>query len=200
VMNQTTVGCPFGRGGWNRGINITREAPPACAERDTRLLHAVADFDPDVVLLAGGLWDVTERKPDGFRRWTHIGDPTYDQFLSVELGHVADIVGSGGAKVVWANSPYWSPVPNSVIFMGKPPYAESDTARVDRFNQLIDETAASHPGLQVLDLAGWMRAQAGGEFDRSLRFDGVHFTDESTNTLSQWLGPQLLASGGRPPS
>ena len=197
VMNQTIVGCPFGRGGANKGINITRKPPPACVSRDDRLRAAIAEFDPDVVLLAGGLWDVTARRPPGFERWTHIGEEDYDWYLTGELSHLLDLTASGGARILWASSPYWDPVPGSVIFMGKPPYAEADRARVDRFNQVLASVVDPRPGADVVDLAGWLRAQPGGELDRSLRPDGVHFSELSTGTLAGWLGPQLLAAGGR---
>jgi hypothetical protein len=197
VMNQTIVGCPFGRGGRNRGININRKPPPACDQRDERLSGAVAEFDPDVVLLAGGLWDVTARRPPGFDSWTHIGEDDYDWYLTGELSNLVDVTSSGGARVLWANSPYWDPVPGSVIFMGKPPYVESDRARVDRFNEILASVVDPRPEADVLDLAGWLRAQPGGELDRSLRPDGVHFSELTTGTLAGWLGPQLLAAGGR---
>jgi peptidoglycan/LPS O-acetylase OafA/YrhL len=197
VMNQTAVGCPFGRGGRNRGININRKPPPACDERDERIGVAIAEFDPDVVLLAGGLWDVTARRPPGFDSWTHIGDPDYDWYLTGELSHLVDVTAAGGARVVWASSPYWDPVPGSVIFMGRPPYVESDRARVDRFNQLLTTVLDGRPEAELLDLAGWLRTQPGGELDRSLRPDGVHFSELSTGQLAGWLGPQLLAAAGR---
>lgn len=197
VMNKTVAGCPFGRGGRNRGIGINRKPPPECDRRDEDLVTALAEFDPEVVFVAGGLWDVTQRRPPGFGRWTHIGEEDYDWYLTGELSHLVDVLGSRGALIVWANSPHWEPVPGSVIFMGRPPYPESDPARVDRFNEILATTVDPRPEAMVFDLAGWMSSQPGGELDRSLRFDGVHFTEESTGRLAAWLGPQLLSLAGR---
>jgi peptidoglycan/LPS O-acetylase OafA/YrhL len=197
VMNQTIVGCPFGRGGSNKGINITRKPPPACGSRDERIQAAIAEFDPDVVLLAGGLWDVAARRPPGFESWTHIGEEDYDWYLTGELSHLIDVTAGGGARVLWASSPYWDPVPGSVIFMGRPPYVEADRARVDRFNEILASVVDPRPEADVVDLAGWLRSQPGGELDRSLRPDGVHFSELSTGALAGWLGPQLLAAAGR---
>jgi hypothetical protein len=81
--------------------------------------------------------------------------------------------------------------------MGRPPYVESDRARVDRFNQLLTTVLDGRPEAELLDLAGWLRTQPGGELDRSLRPDGVHFSELSTGQLAGWLGPQLLAAAGR---
>lgn len=199
VMNKTIVGCPFGRGGRNRGISIERKPSRECEERDDNLAAAITEFDPDVVFLAGGLWDITARRPPGFDRWTHIGDEAYDWYLAGEISHLIDVTASGGAKVVWANSPHWNPVPGSVIFMGRPPYVEAEHERVDRFNEVLASVVDPRPEAEVLDLAGWMNTQPGGELDPSLRFDGVHFTEESTDRLAAWLGPVLLGVAGRTP-
>jgi peptidoglycan/LPS O-acetylase OafA/YrhL len=197
VMDQTIAGCPFGRGGRNKGINVSRKPPSECNERDERILTAVAEFDPDVALIAGGLWDITNRRPPGFGSWTHVGEEDYDWFLTGELSHLVDITASGGARVVWAKSPYWDPVPGSVIYMGRPPYPEADPLRVDRFNQILASVVEPRPEADLIDLPGWLRAQPGGELDRGLRPDGVHFSEESTGQFASWLGPELLTLAGR---
>lgn len=197
VMDRTIVGCSFGRGGRNKGVGITRGEQEDCTARDAELLAAVQEFDPEVVVLAGGMWDVTDRRPPGFSQWTRIGRPDYDEYLRGEIRHVMDIVQGGGAKVLWANSPYWDPVPDSVIFMGDPPYAEAERDRVDLYNRMLAEEVAARDGVEILDIAGWMRSQPGGEFDPALRPDGVHFSEASTATVAQWLGPLILASSGR---
>ena len=197
VMDRTIVGCAFGRGGRNRGVGIPRSEEPKCTARDADLLTSIEEFDPEVVVLAGGMWDVTDRRPQGFSRWTRIGRPDYDAYLRGEIRHLLDVVTSGGAQVLWADSPYWDPVPGSVIFMGNPPYAEAETDRVDLYNQLLAEEIAARPGAEVLDIAGWMRSQPGGEFNPALRPDGVHFSEESTETVAAWLGPTILSEAGR---
>ena len=197
VMDATVPACPFGRGGRNRGVGIPRGEDPECRGRDAMWADSLAEFDPDVVLLAGGLWDVTDRRPEGFGRWTRIGRPDYDEFLRGELHHVIDVLQARGAAVLWANSPAWEPVPGSVIFMGSPPYAEAETRRVDLYNEMLASVAAERDGVELIDVAGWMRAQPGGELDLALRPDGVHFSDASTDRLAEWLGPRLLGSAGR---
>ena len=192
VLDATITGCGFGRGGRNKGVGYNRPWTEECRARDATVARDLAEFDPDMVLLAGGMWDVTDRLVPGIGRWTHIGDPAYDRYLTGELQHMADLAASQGATVVWANSPHWNPVPGSVIFMGEPPYSESDPARADRFNEVLAAALAERPGVRILDLASWMRAQPGGELDPSLRVDGVHFTEASTDTAAAWIGPQLL--------
>ncbi|MFV0316103.1 MAG: acyltransferase family protein [Microthrixaceae bacterium] len=197
VMDRTIPGCPFGRGGRNRGVGIPRNLEPVCEARDETLLNSVKEFDPEVVVFIGGMWDVTDRRPPGFDSWTRIGRADYDAYLRTEIDHLIDIAQSGGAEVLWANSPYWEPVPGSVIFMGNPPYAEAERDRVDLYNQLLAERIAARGGAEILDIAGWLRSQPGGEFAPALRPDGVHFSEASTDTVAGWLGPTILSSAGR---
>jgi peptidoglycan/LPS O-acetylase OafA/YrhL len=197
VMDQGVPNCPFGRSGFARALRIPREIPEECAERDATLEAAVRDFDPDVVLLAGSFWDITDRRPDNFASYTSIGDPDYDRFLVEELRHVTQIVSNGGAQVVWANSPYWDPVEGTAIFMGDPPYVEAERSRVDSFNSLLTSTVAGRPATSVLDLQGWIRAQPGGDTGKELRPDGVHFSEATTDLAASWIGPELLRTAGR---
>jgi peptidoglycan/LPS O-acetylase OafA/YrhL len=197
VLDATIVGCGFGRGGRNKGVGFNRTWPAECRRRDQTVAADLASFRPDVVLIAGGMWDVTDRLIPGATSWSRIGAPAYDAYLTGELAHLAALAGSTGARVIWANSPHWNPIPGSVIFMGPPPYSEAKPERADRFNQLLAAAAATNPNVTILDLAAWMRAQPGGELAPDLRVDGVHFTDESTHRLAEWLGPQVLTTVGR---
>lgn len=200
VLDSAIVGCPFAVGGRVRAVGMTRDMPPECLRRDEKLLTDLRDFRPDVVVVAGGMWDVADRRPPGFRSWVTVRDPDYDAFLSAGMSHLLDVLGSTGAKVLWATSPHWSPVPGVIMFTGDPPYHEADPARADRFNEILASVVSQRPGTALLDLPGWMRSQPGGEFDPSLRIDGVHFTMESTDRVAAWLGPELLRAVGRNPT
>jgi len=199
VKNQSIVGCALGRTGMTRAINIEREFEDRCDERDATLSTAVTEFDPQLVVVAGSLFDVADRKPDGFDSWTHIGEPEYDEWLVGELRHLADTATSNGAQLVWLNSPHVDPVPGSAMMMGEPPFSESDPARVDRFNELVRQALDGRPNTSILDLQEWLRQRPGGEFDPSVRTDGVHFTYAGTALFAPWLGDQLLAAAGRQP-
>jgi peptidoglycan/LPS O-acetylase OafA/YrhL len=197
VLDASITACGFGRGGRNKGVGFNRTWSPECIRRDATLTRDITTFAPDLVFIAGGMWDVTDRLPPGFTHWTHVGDPAYDSYLTGELQHLAALASSHGARVVWADSPHWNPIPGMIIFTGKGPYPEAQPARADRFNQILTTALAGLPNVGILDIAAWMRAQPGGELAPSLRVDGVHFTEASTNTVAAWLGPQLLTAAGR---
>ena len=65
---------------------------------------------------------------------------------------------------------------------------------MDRLNAIIREVAASRPEtMRVVDLAGYVASRPGGEFDPTLRADGVHFTLEgASDVVNAWLGEEIL--------
>jgi hypothetical protein len=71
-----------------------------------------------------------------------------------------------------------------------------------RFNVLLREVQQERPQLRLVDLARWMKRWPDGQFDPTLRPDGVHFDeDASANVIAPWLGPAILRaySGAVPP-
>lgn len=201
TLNTGLVGCGFGRGGMNRGIGLEREWPEACQQREPALLEQLESFRPDVVLLAGGMWDVTDRKLAGTSRWTHIGEPGYDAYLTGEFQYLTDFFSRNGARVVWATAPTFEPQYNPQTFMGRPPYPEAEAGRSDRYNEVLREAVAGRPAATVLDLAAWMQAFPGGEFAPDLRIDGVHFTEQSTDIVAaEFIGPELVRIGRSTPA
>ena len=196
TLNTGLVGCGFGRGGMNRGIGLEREWPDECKAREATLQKQLELFQPDVVLCAGGMWDVTDRKLEGSSTWTHIGEPAYDDYLAGEFRHLSDVLGQNGATVVWATAPHFDPQYNPQSYMGKPPYPEAQKGRSDRYNEVLVKALGGRSGTRIIDLAKWMREFPGGEFSPNLRIDGVHFTEQSTDTVaSEFLGPQLVEIG-----
>jgi len=187
VYNRGLVGCPFGTTGWNRGIGLERQADQECLGRPGNFEESTQLFEPDVVLAAGGMWDIADRRPDGFADWTHVGDPAYDDFLRQELGARMDEWSAHGAMVVWLTAPTFSPIYNPEMYMAKPPYSEAEPGRSERFNELVNEAAALRTNVVVVDLATWMKNSPGGEFSPDLRIDGVHFTRASSVTAARWL-------------
>jgi peptidoglycan/LPS O-acetylase OafA/YrhL len=193
VLNAAVVGCAFGRGGWTRALNYPMTFSPTCQHRDTDISQHLSTFHPDIVVVAGGLWDASDRRLAGTKSWVHLGEPGYDTYLSGEFQHLADLVQSSGAQLVWLTSPDWNPAYVPADFMLPGPYAEANPARVVDFNQILTAALAGRPRAQILDIAGWLKAQPGGEFAPTLRADGVHFTQTSTDTAAGWLVPQLLS-------
>jgi len=67
-----------------------------------------------------------------------------------------------------------------------------DPARVDVWNDLLGQVAANHPDLvTVVDLYGFQSTYPDGE---QLRVDGVHYTPEGADVVTEWLAPRIIAA------
>ena len=196
VISAGMAGCGVGRGGINRGIGLEREWPDACKNRDRFLQAVLGQTRPAVAVVAGGMWDVTDRRLAGDGAWRTVGDPTYDLYLVGEILHLVDLLAASGAKVVWTTAPRWNPAYTPALFMGPPPYPEAQPQRTDRLNELFRLALARRPGVQLIELAAYLQSLPGGEFGPGVRDDsGVHLSSETSTLVARWLMPQVL---GRP--
>jgi len=145
-------------------------------------------LDPDVVVVMNGAWEVLDHLfPDGPRRfpseaWTATVRKAMDEAL--------DIAGEGGRPVAVLALPCMQQNEDSVFSA----QARNDQQRVDAFNTLWAEVAATKPNVRVLDLPGLLcpggafLEQIDGEVVRS---DGVHVTPAGADLLVDWLVGQL---------
>ena len=184
------VGCPLARGGEVDFVSRRSETEPGCRTWDERWRSIVASVAPDVALVQVGPWDVTDRRLDGADEWTHIGEPAYDAYLESEMHAAVDALSSSGALVVWLTSPHIQ------FGLADPTVPDdhpiSDPARMDRLNALIRRVDAARDEMVVLDLQAHLAGLPGGELDPSLRPDGVHFSEEASKQVAEWLGPALI--------
>jgi hypothetical protein len=159
------------------GAVVERE--PCPEDRDVLWGELIDEYDPDVVVyyLANvGTWD--HERLDG--EWVWDCDPPYDAYLRDQLGDDVELLGGGGARVVFATSPY-------VGFL-----APTSNERVDCRNEVYRSVAAAHPGTGVVD----MNAFVGRTIDTTdveMFADPVHLSDQGSRLVSDWLLPQLTA-------
>ncbi len=180
-------GCPIARGGERRFMREIASYGDGCDWSDDAP-SLLATYRPDVVLIATGVWEVVDRRFPGEDRWRHIGDPQVDRHLLVELVAAIDTWGSRGATVVLATMPHI----DSGRDQGYSDLPESDPARMDRLNEVLREAAAARPGVAtIVDVAGWLSEQPGGEMDAAKRVDGVHYDVDYVPILCGWLAEQL---------
>lgn len=189
VDNKGQFNCPLARGGSYRFEQDVAEFPDRCdwaAEYTTWL----AEGRPHEVVLSTGVWDVVDRILPGDRKWRQLGDATSDTYFLRELLTAIDLLSSQGARVVLLTH-HRIDVGANKGFTGLP---ESDPARIDRLNELIGTAHGLRPDVtSVVDLAGWVASQPGGELDPGKLKDGLHYTDEYLVQIGSWLGPELLA-------
>jgi peptidoglycan/LPS O-acetylase OafA/YrhL len=184
------AGCGVGRGGERRYAGYTNATPTKC-DWTVSWPRWLRDHDDTMAVVQVGPWDVADRRPAGTAEWQHIGQAPYDAFLLGELNAAMDMFAASGVRVAWLTAPHIR-----LGVYGNPDQLDeptSDPARIDRFDELLRVAAATHPNVTVVDLAGWLAGQPGGEMDARLRPDGVHFAPTVAPEVGAWLGPQLVA-------
>ena len=102
-----------------------------------------------------------------------------------------DVFVSRGVTPVWLTSPYIEPSKST-----QPPNHDPSghRARMTRFNELLREVQQERPQLRLVDLARWMRRWPDGQFDPTLRPDGVHFDEDASAAPDR-----AVARSGDPP-
>ncbi|MBY0276153.1 acyltransferase [Candidatus Binatia bacterium] len=158
-------------------------------------------FEPDVVVIGSGLWDLRPQPvgaPDA--RWP--GDPIFDRQLLDVYRRAVDIASSRGARVVWINTPCVGPEAYDSPLGRSGAMQPELIAYLDQ--KLLPALAASRPGVAVFDL--FTRLCPDGRFVRSLdgnrrtRFDDVHLEPSAARDAGQALIattlPDILHLGG----
>ena len=189
VDTHIAFGCPAGGAGTARVV-VEQPTPVDCGPWHADLGAAIDASSPDLVVMVMGLADLGGRAVDD--EWRLPGDPTYDRWLLERLDTLATTMERRGVPVVWLTFPHIQ-----LVDVGDPTRHWSDIpinepARVDRYNELLRATAASHPGITVVDFAAWVDSWPSGSFDPRDR-DGVHFSFAGSDRVAVWLVPQLVA-------
>ena len=185
------LGCGIIQVGLVRYDGMVSAADHSCPNRNAEWAQTLAVARPNAVVLQFGPFDAADHLLPGDDTWRGPGDPKYDEQLFGAMTALADISLQRGIPTVWLTSPRID-----LSHADVPPgtnLPEGDPARMDRINELLRMLASEHPGLHLLNLAAWVKAWPGGEYDPKLRPDGVHFSDGSSRTVANWLGPAILA-------
>ncbi|MGH3549631.1 MAG: acyltransferase family protein [Pseudonocardiaceae bacterium] len=192
VHDDTMMGCGLLLDSPYRYFGSIQQQRPECAGWAQLLQRAATTNGVDVVMILVGRWETMDRVRNG--KWTHLGDPSFDDYARGELDRAVGIAASGGARVVLATEPY--------NHRGERPdgelWPEDEPDRVDRWNALLREVAAEHPDtVQVIELGARLCPE--GDFTKkvdgiAVRSDGVHLTPEGVHWLAPWLLPQLAAA------
>jgi hypothetical protein len=199
VWNRGRLGCGlFYDGSVIEGGELT-PVDAACNWRE-RWPAELQEFQPDIVVMLVGAWDILDREVDG--HVVRFGSAEYDSSFLHQLDDATNLLGSTGAKVVVLTTPFFSR-PELVGETGRE-WPEYDPWRVDRVNSLYREFLENHPGrYRIVDLNKFVSPQ--GRFTDELdgqviRGDGVHFNTAGSNLVVSWLTPQLqeVAAGVDP--
>jgi peptidoglycan/LPS O-acetylase OafA/YrhL len=158
-------------------------------------LHEIAQFQPDVVIILAGRWEVVNRTYEG--RWTDIEDPTYAAYVQQQLHYAVQVAGSSGAHVILMTAPCYDSgeQPNG------DPWPEDSPARLSIYNGLVREVAATSPDTSLLDFNAM--ACPGGQYVQDIdgvqvrSADGVHFAPGGGVAFASRFWPDVLTDSGR---
>ncbi len=187
-VDHTVIGCSLVRGGPYSYLGQALDQKSECESWPGRWTSQIAADQPDAVLLVIGRWETVDRVNEG--RWTHIGDPAFDSYISAELRRAVDILSFSGAPLTVANLPYSR--------RGERPdgslYPEDQPERVDEWNTMLGKTIGNRPDVRILDLRKKLCPQGTYTADVDgihVRSDGVHLTEEGVQWMTPWLEQSL---------
>ena len=169
------------RGYWG----VEYRPPDWCHTRAT-WPKVLAEFQPDVVVVLYGAWDVYDASFDHGATWTSPGEPEWDAFYRGIVASTSARLSATGAKILWLAPPCFAAAPGATD-RDAPWY---DPARVDAIGA-IDREVAAHNRMTVSPVAH----ELGCPVDFGARPDGVHYADAGADAVANRLGPQILRMG-----
>ena len=200
LWDRSQLGCGFLPADQVKMGGEVSDNASACISRLDYWMPSVDQFQPDVVIMLVGAWDILDRKIDG--QWYRPGTVEYDRLFLSELDRDSAALTAGGRKLVVLTTPFFS---RPELLTTGQDWSEYDPWRVDRINALYRDFLVDHPGrFTLVDLN--KKISPHGRFTDTVdgipvRGDGVHFTQEGAAWVDKWLAPQIVevAHGTRPP-
>jgi len=162
---------------------------PPSAQWPAQWAGNINEFQPNVVMILAGRWEVMDREIGG--HWTHIGEPDFDAVLRQSLEQAVQVATSRGADVVMLTAPCFDSgeQPNG---LGWP---EDSASRLAVYNDMVRSVAAEYPATVRVENFEAMVCP-GGVYTTTL--DGVQLRDGDgvhivpTPAAGQWLATRIL--------
>ena len=186
VWNGGALGCTLVDGVPVRGYwGVMTRATDSCRSRET-LPQAIKRFDPQVVVVLYGAWDVYDASFDHGQTWSSPGQPVWDRHYAADVAATARLLEAGGAHVLWLAPPCFVAIPGASD-AGAVWY---DPARVDALRSVVRSVAA-RTGFTVSDIVH----RSGCPVDLSSRPDGTHYSDAGADQVAALLGAEIERVG-----
>ena len=184
VTSDGISGCGVAHSGDYRLGGRQLQLSPTCDHWIETWSAALERDRPKVVVIQVGRHEVLDRQFHD--EWTNILEPAYAEYVRTQLELAVGTAAERGRDVVLLTSPFF------LTSDGSRP--EDDPARVQRFNEILNEVAADHRAY-VVDLGG--RASPDGMYADvvdgiKIRSSGVHYSAAGADWAVRWLLPQLV--------
>ncbi len=198
IINQGQLGCSIAQGNPIM-VQGNQDTLPPCnpITKQTWPIfwnQEILKYHPDVVAIELGRWEVVDRVHDG--HWTHIGDKSYDQYLTNQLRSAVQLASAHGAKVALLSAPYYND--------GESPagvaYDENQPERVNIWNKIVRNVAQEYPHIATVINVGAMLSE---NHRFSFRVDnvavrcpdGVHVSYQGGELVAAQILPTLFQMG-----
>ena len=174
VVDRAILGCGFTNVGQGLTASGFLGIAPACVDAFGTWRHEFRELHPVAVVVVLGYWDCFTRQVHG--EVVHVGERSYDAYLTRRMGQLIGDLGSGSVPIVLVGVPLTDapPLPDGT------PAPENDVARHRAMNSLLRDAAAAHPGVSYFDLDAVISPQ--GRFTSTVSgqpcrwSDGIHIT------------------------
>ncbi len=154
--------------------------------------HQISTFDPNVVMILAGRWEVANRTYKG--RWTNIMQPQYAAYVKHQLKSAVTLASSGGAKVILLTAPCYDTgeQPNGEA------WPEDSRQRLAKYNSIVRQVGSTEPNTTVINFTAL--ACPSGHYQSHIdgvdaRYDGVHFTIAGGVVFESALFPVVAQLG-----
>jgi hypothetical protein len=190
VWNQTVLFCELAQGPRQDNGEVV-DGSSTCDDWPDRWAAGVDRFDPDVVVLSVGAWEVFDRKIDG--EWMVYGTPEFDAYLLAIFDEAIDVLAADGAKVAVLTVPQFER--QDTISAGE--WTMNEMWRTDHLNELFAEAVENSEGkAELIDLGEFLCPKGDQCIQRlengePVRFDGLHFSEAGAKRVAEWLAPEL---------
>ena len=148
----------------------------------------------EIAVLMTGVWDTYDVRPFGAEEWQSVLDPAIGDALRRDIERARDLWADVGVElIVLVTTPL---VTDGVDGDARAErnLPEDHDKRVARYNQLLEEVAAEHRDVVLVDYAGYI-ARLTDEERNSRLYDGVHPTIASADLiLNEFLAKEIESS------
>jgi len=199
VWNIATEGCGLANAGTIEAFGATDTELERCRDALSTWPQQIASFDPDIVVVLSGVFDVRPRRLEDWTDYKSIGDPEFDEYLAAEYERALEALTARGANIVWLRAP----CTELATVVGQPADQSPgyDPEVLAYLNDVILGTLArANPDRMALFPLDDVICP-GGDFLESvdgvddLRPDGIHFSVDGSLWFAENYGDDVLRLG-----
>ncbi len=188
VAGAASVGCGIADG--EPFDTMPVPVPAKCRTWRTEWTDALQRFQPRVVVLMLGAWEVLDHRVNGVVY--SFPSPGWHAVVDKALTDAVTLAASTNAELAVLEVPCYHQSAHSSV----PAQQRNELARVDALNDQLRQLVAANPRSALVPVGDLVCRQHPTD---DLRYDGVHLSAQGAATVWSWLTPRLQALVASPP-